>query len=272
MKKLILNLFFVVIGFSSIAQYSFLTEYQYLLLIKNQNNTELLIDNFQNAENTVDQLLSQINTTKEQADFFIQLANGYQTTQDYEQMFVTIIKQRCFFPNPELEDNSQLILKQTYSKLNFSPEKRLIINHICSLKAKDKRAQYENFLHILTVSPISSKEIITKYVHKLNKLDDKKNPYWLNQWQFYTMIGFENTDLSRLIDYRRKTGGFNDFFTQKEELKMEIYKKAFSYFYKKDDAVNYRSVYELYVKEEITERDKTKAKKKLYKIERNKLN
>lgn len=192
MKKYFFTLFATVSFFVSMAQ-NIQVECAYLQAIKNQN-PEIIKDNIRNAELTAQEIVAAADSfQKNGSRFFTALSENYLAVGQAEAALFSLIRQRCVFPDAEIEvQTSDLwqkscfrakILKSVSDSLWLSTQP----NEIKKLNLEKRIARLlEKTLKIEQLFVID--QLIGEYYKLYLKQNQKKIPYILNQYQFYTNL------------------------------------------------------------------------------------
>ena len=270
-KVLYIVSFTLLIHFYSFAQFSLNTEYAYLKAINQGENKELIENSIYSSECFIEEIIMLNNDTSLYSDFFIELALSYSHLEDYDNMFFSILRQRCVFPSECSDENSLKLLKESVNYLNLDEKAldEIIKQTQIALTEETKRESIEKLFLFIIKSGINQEKKANKYLFLLNKHDHKVAVFWLRQWLFYQEINVKNKKIKELVSFDKKQGEEIEFFTIHEsKTRKLLYFKAIKYYYNIGMYEKTLSLLDALEKEELEKKEKSQLKKTQAKINR----
>ncbi len=193
--------------FNSFSQRNLRTEYDYLVILNNQNNKELTKGNFYNAEIIADNIAFMKSRNDYAAPFLIELAKNYFSVEEFEMAAFTVLRQQYLCPNIKINNVAEKILTESCYRLNKSKEEISKIFDPTSVRISTQ--SFDKRLKFLLKSTIilNQKELNTIGLKYLGyyKISSKNLTYWQKQWEFFTLINVKNSKRLDLIKFDTKT-------------------------------------------------------------------
>ncbi len=199
-------LFFILFGlpFFVFSQNSLKVEIEYLKLLSVQNNSELIADNYRNAELVADSIIFAKSDNKQIAEFFLQLAKSYSLNKNYENQAFSILRQQFLFKNKNYDLPAKDLFLDACFKLNIEKEYAL---NILELKNKQTQDFNNNFLLFIEAAIKLNKKNLNKNILKyisFYKTISNNYPFWLHQWEFFTTISVKQKNMLSFINFDKQ--------------------------------------------------------------------
>ncbi len=187
MKQTFVFVFILFISQLAVSQ-NITIENKYLELINRQNDKFIISDNIRNAELCADSLLHMKKNDTINSIFLSNLAESYYLIKKYDFSIFTILRQKCLFPNKNLENNINSLLIANASKLRQSIDIQTIIN--TTSPEKIQKLTYEQRLILLfqLSAKIYSKKLNHHLLNITNIYQSKINkqlPFCMAQFRIF---------------------------------------------------------------------------------------
>lgn len=206
MKKVVFILIISFFAFQSIYSQNIKVETAYLSSINKQNDKFLIKDNLRNAEIVADSLLLDSLISLEKADFFYQLAQSYYLVKDYYMSTYTVFRQMLLFPDPKVDENSELLLnKNLLSKSKLRKQYNSI-----EFEFNNELKNYKQKLQFLMAIAFkldnkNVNEQIWSLINVFNTFDFGEKPLWLQKWIILNFLEISLKKQQDIIHINKKT-------------------------------------------------------------------